>query len=99
MVANGDSTVLMSQRDRADRVLGSLYGLAFGDAMGLPTEHRDDPRRVVTRAAATRGDSDSIACIAGALAGAYLGVAAWPQDWIDRIECSERIDRLARSLG
>jgi ADP-ribosylglycohydrolase len=60
--------------------------------------HWDDPQRVVSRAAATRGDSDSIASIGGALAGAYSGIGSWPEAWIERIEYRETIRRIARDL-
>jgi ADP-ribosylglycohydrolase len=54
----------------------------------------DDPVTVVARGAATSGDSDSIACLAGAFVGAALGVAAWPDPWKDRIEYADRLARL-----
>ncbi|GAA3793462.1 ADP-ribosylglycohydrolase family protein [Streptomyces phyllanthi] len=46
----------------------------------------DEPVTALRRAACTSGDSDSIACLAGAFAGAYHGPAAWPTEWADRIE-------------
>ncbi|MBT2389489.1 ADP-ribosylglycohydrolase family protein [Streptomyces sp. ISL-1] len=46
----------------------------------------EEPVMALRRAACTRGDSDSIACIAGALAGAHLGAGAWPKEWSERIE-------------
>ncbi|MFD3504492.1 ADP-ribosylglycohydrolase family protein [Streptomyces sp. NPDC058678] len=46
----------------------------------------DEPVTALRRAACTAGDSDSIACLAGAFAGAYLGAEAWPSEWADRIE-------------
>ncbi|MFD3976643.1 ADP-ribosylglycohydrolase family protein [Streptomyces cyaneofuscatus] len=46
----------------------------------------EDPVTALRRAACTRGDSDSIACLAGAFAGAHLGAGAWPQEWSERIE-------------
>ncbi|MYS92844.1 MULTISPECIES: ADP-ribosylglycohydrolase family protein [Streptomyces] len=46
----------------------------------------DEPLTALRRAACTSGDSDSIACLAGAFAGAYLGADAWPGEWADRIE-------------
>ncbi|WAZ20730.1 ADP-ribosylglycohydrolase family protein [Streptomyces cinnabarinus] len=46
----------------------------------------DEPVTALRRAACTSGDSDSIACLTGAFAGAYLGADAWPREWADRIE-------------
>ncbi|MDH6578401.1 ADP-ribosylglycohydrolase [Kitasatospora sp. MAP5-34] len=46
----------------------------------------DDPVAAVRRAAYSSGDSDSIASLTGAFAGAHHGAAAWPQDWVRRIE-------------
>ncbi|THA59683.1 ADP-ribosylglycohydrolase family protein [Streptomyces sp. A0958] len=45
-----------------------------------------EPVTALRRAACTRGDSDSIACLTGALAGAHLGAEAWPDAWSERIE-------------
>ncbi|MGW4893274.1 ADP-ribosylglycohydrolase family protein [Kitasatospora sp. NPDC004240] len=46
----------------------------------------DDPVAAVRRAAYSSGDSDSIACLTGAFAGARHGAAAWPEEWVERIE-------------
>jgi ADP-ribosylglycohydrolase len=46
----------------------------------------DDPVAAIRRGAASSGDSDSIACLAGAFAGAHLGMDAWPAAWAERIE-------------
>ncbi|MGX1674557.1 ADP-ribosylglycohydrolase family protein [Streptomyces sp. NPDC055400] len=46
----------------------------------------DEPVTALRRAACTSGDSDSIACLTGAFAGAYLGDEVWPADWSERIE-------------
>ncbi|CCK31161.1 glycohydrolase [Streptomyces davaonensis JCM 4913] len=46
----------------------------------------DEPVTALRRAAYSSGDSDSIACLTGAFAGAYLGTDAWPREWADRIE-------------
>ncbi|MFI5935990.1 ADP-ribosylglycohydrolase family protein [Actinoplanes sp. NPDC051494] len=54
-----------------------------------------DPVAVVGRGAASSGDSDSIACLAGAFAGAALGMAAWPEAWSARIEYADRLQALA----
>ncbi|TWV48136.1 ADP-ribosylglycohydrolase family protein [Streptomyces misionensis] len=49
----------------------------------------DEPVTALRRAACTAGDSDSIACLTGAFAGAWLGADAWPADWTGRIEYRE----------
>ncbi|MBD1895017.1 ADP-ribosylglycohydrolase family protein [Coleofasciculus sp. FACHB-129] len=51
----------------------------------------EEPVAALRRAALTVGDSDSIACLTGAFAGAYLGMAAWPEEWVSRIEYRDRL--------
>ncbi|WP_225838246.1 ADP-ribosylglycohydrolase family protein [Streptomyces sp. NK08204] len=46
----------------------------------------DEPVTALRRAACSSGDSDSVACLTGAFAGAWLGADAWPAEWADRIE-------------
>ncbi|MCX5389842.1 ADP-ribosylglycohydrolase family protein [Streptomyces sp. NBC_00094] len=46
----------------------------------------DEPLTALRRAACTRGDSDSIAALAGAFAGAHLGADAWPKEWAEHVE-------------
>ncbi|MCH0543249.1 ADP-ribosylglycohydrolase family protein [Streptomyces sp. MUM 203J] len=46
----------------------------------------EEPVTALRRAACTSGDSDSVACLAGAFAGAHLGPDAWPREWAERVE-------------
>jgi len=62
-------------------------------------KHTGDYRTTVLRAANTNGDSDSIACIAGGISGAYLGIDAIPEKWIKNIEKTEYLDNLAERLS
>ena len=55
--------------------------------------------KVVIRGANTNGDSDSIACIAGSISGACLGIEAIPPDWVRRIENSAYLGDLAQRLA
>ncbi|TXS51182.1 ADP-ribosylglycohydrolase family protein [Streptomyces sp. t39] len=50
-----------------------------------------EPLTALRRAACTRGDSDSIACLVGAFAGAHLGADAWPAAWAGRIEYRDEL--------
>ena len=58
----------------------------------------DDFERAVLTAANTQGDSDSLACIAGAISGAHNGLSAIRAGWAERVENApllrETADRL-----
>jgi ADP-ribosylglycohydrolase len=51
------------------------------------------------RGANTTGDSDSVACIAGGISGAYLGVSAIPDKWVRNIEKAKYLEELAIRLA
>ena len=57
-----------------------------------------DYRRTVLRGANTEGDSDSIACIAGAISGAYNGIEAIPQEWVRDVENSTMLRETGRQF-
>jgi len=67
-------------------------------ALYCVVRYPDDYVAVVRRGANSNGDSDSIACIAGALAGALLGVKAIPHGWWGYIERSDYLANLALRL-
>ncbi len=71
---------------------------AFGTALLCFLMYPDDPAAVIRRAVVSSGDSDSIACIAGAFAGVYRGIQAWPEDWCERIEYRERLTAVGAGL-
>ena len=56
----------------------------------------DEPVAMLARAATTAGDSDSIACLAGAFAGATHGFEWWPAEWAHRIEHADELARFGR---
>ncbi|WP_424949519.1 ADP-ribosylglycohydrolase family protein [Deinococcus sp.] len=58
-----------------------------------------DALETLRRAAVTRGDSDSLACLAGAFAGAHLGMEAFPAVWRGQIEYSAELERLSRAFA
>ena len=59
----------------------------------------DEPRAALQRAATTCGDSDSIAALAGAFAGAAHGIEAFPAAWRERIEYADRLEAVAIGLA
>jgi ADP-ribosylglycohydrolase len=59
----------------------------------------DDFLATIRQGANTQGDSDSIACIAGGISGAYLGVGALPAAWITRLEKSQYLADVAHRLA
>ena len=58
----------------------------------------DDYRRTVLAGANTVGDSDSIACIAGAISGAYNGCQGIPEPWRRNVENAEMLRQVAHDL-
>ncbi|MFC1982785.1 ADP-ribosylglycohydrolase family protein [Chloroflexota bacterium] len=52
----------------------------------------------VTYAISLGGDTDTIASMAGAISGAYLGIDAIPGDWIEQLENRDYMSSLARKL-
>lgn len=71
---------------------------ALALALYCVLRYPDDYSACVRRAANTEGDSDSIACIAGGIMGARLGLDAIPAAWRARCEHREYIIDLAARL-
>jgi ADP-ribosylglycohydrolase len=84
----------------ADPCLATGYGWIAEEALATGLLcfllFPEEPLAVLRRAALTAGDSDSIACLAGAFAGAYLGMDAWPEDWVMRIEYKDKLAALGK---
>jgi ADP-ribosylglycohydrolase len=59
----------------------------------------DDYVAAVRLGANIDGDSDSVACIAGGILGARLGVSGIPADWIARLERRAALEQLAQTLS
>jgi ADP-ribosyl-[dinitrogen reductase] hydrolase len=58
-----------------------------------------DLREGVRIAVNHSGDSDSTGSLAGNLLGARDGVAAVPTEWLDRLECRDLVEGLAKRIG
>ena len=61
--------------------------------------HPDEPRQAVMFAIQMGGDTDTIAAMTGAIAGARCGEAGLPRSWMQRLERSSEIRDLAGSLA
>ena len=62
-------------------------------------KHPGDYTKTVLRGANTNGDSDSVACIAGGISGAYLGIDAIPEKWVKHVEKVQFLSTLAERLA
>jgi len=98
VILNRLDAALVSPDRESDPCLATGAGWiaeeAFGTGLLCFLLYPDDPVAAIRRAAVTSGDSDSIACLAGAFAGAYAGMPAWPEDWVRRIEYKDRLQKL-----
>ncbi len=57
--------------------------------------HFESPENAIIEAVDAGGDTDSIACITGALSGALHGIGSFPERWVKRLENKENIEELA----
>lgn len=91
-----EAALVLPDRE-TDPCLATGEGWVAEEAMGTAVLcfllYPDEPVRALGRAAATSGDSDSIAALTGAFAGARHGLAAFPPEWAERIEYRERLAR------
>lgn len=71
--------------------LGWIAEEAFATGLYCFLMLSEDPQAVVRRAAYSSGDSDSVAALAGAFAGAWHGAGAWPPEWVRDIEYRDRL--------
>lgn len=62
------------------------------------SRHFEETEKAVIEAVNAGGDTDSIACVTGALCGALHGVGSFPQRWINGLENKDLIENLAGGL-
>lgn len=93
-------SVLDKPPAEAMRILGDAWvgEEALADALYCFLRSPDDYRRTVLAAANSNGDSDSIACIAGAMSGAFNGIEAIPDRWRREVENADYLTDLAKRL-
>jgi ADP-ribosylglycohydrolase len=82
-----------------EKTLSRLSGFPAHEAAAAAAyvfaRHAGDARAALLEAVNTRGDSDSIGTLAGALVGAHLGVGALPGEWLDVLERGAELRALA----
>lgn len=95
------AVVLADRRNDPCQVTGAGWIAEEALATGLLCFllYEDSPVDALARAAASSGDSDSIAALAGAFAGAAYGMAAWPKEWEQVIEYRDDLLRLSEALA
>jgi ADP-ribosylglycohydrolase len=81
-----------------DRLRGWAAHEAIAAAAYVFARHPRDVRQALIEAANTPGDSDSIACMTGALVGAYNGAEAIDADWTEHLERAQELRYLALDL-
>ncbi len=62
------------------------------------SRHFGSPGKAITEAVNAGGDTDSIACITGALCGALHGIHAFPEKWLKGLENRKMIEHLSNAI-
>jgi ADP-ribosylglycohydrolase len=82
-----------------DEVLDQWRGWTGDEAVAAAlyvfARHPEDFRAAILEAANSPGDSDSIACMVGALVGAHMGINAIPTEWVNGVEKTVELEALA----
>merc|ERR1712224_631316 len=78
---------------------GFLAVEAAAIAVWMFLRHRDQPIEALVRTIALGGDTDTLACIVGAMVGAYAGVGWWTDNWWTKLENGPRGRDFARVLS
>ena len=102
MLDRVDHALLAMDRDTDPCLLigeGWVAEEAFATALYCFLLYPNDSVAVMQRAAVTSGDSDSIACIAGAFVATHVGLSALPQDWVVRIEYHDQLNEIATAIS
>lgn len=108
----GGGTVRLLDRlkemgERLDQSSDEVFAYTFNGAFvseSLPAalwcflRSPDDPELVVTTAVSGGYDADTVAAMAGAMAGAYNGLSAWPSRLIDDLEYRDGLEGCADDL-
>jgi poly(ADP-ribose) glycohydrolase ARH3 len=89
----------------APRAVGRAIGTGITAHEAAPAalsaflHHPADPMAAVRFAITMGGDTDTIAAMAGSLAGAASGATSWPPAVLDRLERRDHIEQVAQALA
>ena len=61
-------------------------------AIAIAEYCKGDPAKTIEIAGNLRGDTDTIAAIAGAICGAHAGISAFPKEWLDVVSTANNLD-------
>jgi ADP-ribosyl-[dinitrogen reductase] hydrolase len=81
-----------------DQIRSSGYVIDTLEAALWAVWNTDNFKDAVLLAANLADDADSVAAVAGQLAGALYGVSGMPEEWVENVAWSEHIQELARQL-
>jgi ADP-ribosyl-[dinitrogen reductase] hydrolase len=62
------------------------------------SRHFGEPEKAIIEAVNAGGDTDSIACMTGALCGALHGIDAFPENWLKGLENREMLEHLSNMI-
>ncbi|MGB8216043.1 MAG: ADP-ribosylglycohydrolase family protein [Candidatus Methanoperedens sp.] len=62
------------------------------------SRHFESPEKAIIEAVNAGGDTDSIACITGALCGAVHGIDVFPEKWLNGLENRNMIEHLSNAI-
>lgn len=71
---------------------------AFAMALYSAIQYPNDLKSCLRASVNHDGDSDSVACIAGSILGAFHGISIIPNDWIDCLAEKKRMESLLREI-
>ena len=94
---------MIDAEDKLDEFVGADGSIqsSVAIAIGLFLASDGDPVQTILSCSNIGGDSDTNACIAGMLAGAYKGYSAFPKEWVETFKEANKsfdFESIARSL-
>ena len=93
-----DALHRMDAQTPRDQVKSSGYVRDSYEAAFWAFENTDSFRECIILAANLAGDADTVAAIAGQIAGRVYGLESIPTEWLDKLAWREKIETMAESL-